>query len=167
VRHEINEDVDFSTYQTFDLVDPMAGEPEEDAGVSDAGDDAPLELDEINDQILTEIENQMTELGLTRDEADPDLKVSYYVNENSSETSVTFYDYFYGYYWGYEFTWTVNIEYDAGTMIIDVVDVGQSPNVLAFRGTAEGVLAGNQDVRLIQMRNAVDAVFAGWPSEEE
>ena len=39
---------------------------------------------------------------------------------------------------------------DAGTMIIDVVDIGQTPNVLAFRGTAEGVLAGEQDIEDVQ-----------------
>ena len=169
VKHEINEDVDFSTYKTFDLVDPIGGETEGDAGVSDAG-DAPLDLEDINAEILSEIETQMEGLGLTRDKADPDLMVSYFTNEDPSKTSVTFYDYFYGYYWGYEFTWTVNVEYDAGTLIIDVVDLGDSPDVkddvLAFRGTAEGVLAQNQDVRLMQMRNAVDAVFKGWPSEE-
>ena len=173
VTHEINGDVDFTKYKTFDLVDPLGGETEDDAGVSDAGDDgdAPFELGEINAEILTEIEAQMTGLGLSRDETSPDLRVSYFVNKEAAETSVTFYDAFYGYYWGYEFTWTVNIEYDAGTMIIDVVDLGSSPNstddVLAFRGIAEGVLAKDQDVRLMQMRNAVDAVFKGWPTEEE
>jgi hypothetical protein len=39
-------------------------------------------------------------------------------------------------------------------------------DVLAFRGIVEGIAGQTLEVALLQVRNAVDAVFAGWPETE-
>ena len=171
VSHEINEDLDFSLYETFNIADPDEGGEPADGGVSDGGAVPPDDYDAIKDEFITEITRQMVELGLTEVEEDPDLRVSVFVKSEESDSDVTFYSYYYGYYWGYEYTWTVNVEYMYGTIIIDVVDLGtddgETDDVLAFRGVVEGISGQILDVVLMQIRNSVDAVFAGWPVTED
>ncbi len=177
IDHEINEDLDFTTYKTFDIVDPLGDAPGDidagagDGGTSEPGDDAPGALVELNDEIQAAIETEMLALGLTRDTVNPDLMASPLVRVSSGTETVGFYDYFYGFYWGYEYTWTIDVDYELGTLIIDVVDLGDAPDgfddVLAFRGVAEGVMAEDQAVVEIQLRNAVNAIFAGWPEPED
>lgn len=172
VTYEINDEVDFAQYETFSIVNPLAGTEGEDAdaGVEDGGvSDAPFGIEDINAEVLAEIETQMTGLGMTVDDSDPNLMVTYYAKKESYTDPVTFYDYYYGPYWGYEYTWTMEVEYDVGTMIVDVVDLGTSADsdddLLVFRGIAEGVFGQDPGFQLLQVRNAVYAVFQGWPAK--
>jgi hypothetical protein len=172
VTIEVNPDADFSQYQTFDVVDPTEDlDPEDtpDGGV-DGGVGAPEDFLALKDELLMSVVKEMEALGLTLDTENPDLMVSPFMRVDEKTSDVMFYSYFYGYYWGYEFTWTVNIDYNLGTLILDVVSLGSSPDinddVLVFRGIAEGVLSREIDVVLLQTRNAVDAIFAGWPEAE-
>jgi hypothetical protein len=171
VEHEINDEADFSQFRTFTVVDPSAeaAEGETDSDAADAGvEEPPYNLADLNAEVLTEIDAQMTGLGLTRDDDAADLSVTYFAKKETFEDYVTFYDAYYGWYWGYEYTWTMEVEYDTGTLIIDVVDLGASDGVgddlLVFRGIAEGLLGSDKDVQLLQIRNAVDAIFEGWPT---
>lgn len=172
VSWEINEDVDFSLYETFNIVDSDEDTEPADGGVSDGGVEPPDDYERMEEEFITEITRQMEELGLAEVEEDPDLSVSVFVKTEETDSDVTFYSYYYGYYWGYEYTWTVNVEYMYGTVIIDVVDLGDdndisNDDVLAFRGIVEGISGQILDVALLQIRNAVNAVFAGWPVTEE
>jgi hypothetical protein len=165
VTIEVNPDVDFSQFQTFDVVDPTEDLDPEDT--PDGGVGAPEDFLALKDELLMSIVKEMEALGLTLDTENPDLMVSPFMRVDEKTSDVMFYSYFYGYYWGYEYTWTVNIDYNLGTLILDVVSLGSSPDinddVLVFRGIAEGVLGREIDVVLLQTRNAVDAIFAGWP----
>jgi hypothetical protein len=168
VTTEVNPDTDFSEFQTFDVVDPTEELDPED--LPDGGVGAPEDFLAIKDELLMSIVKEMEALGLTLDTENPDLKVSPFMRVDEKTGDVMFYSYFYGYYWGYEVTATVNVEYDLGTLILDVVSLGESPDinddVLVFRGIVEGVLGREIDVVLLQTRNAVDAIFAGWPEAE-
>jgi hypothetical protein len=168
ISTEVNPDVDFSAFQTFDVVDPTTEQDPED--MPDGGDGAPEDFLRLKDELLMSIVKEMEALGLTRDTSSPDLMVSPFMRADEKTGDVQFYSYFYGYHWGYEYTWTVNVEYAYGTLIIDVVDLGADDDldddVLVFRGIAEGVLGRDTDVVLLQTRNAMDAIFAGWPEAE-
>jgi hypothetical protein len=168
ISTEVNPDVDFSAFQTFDVVDPTEEQDPED--MPDGGDGAPEDFLQLKDELLMSIVKEMEALGLTLDTENPDLVVSPFMRAEDKVGDVMFYSYFYGYYWGYEFTWTVDIEYKLGTIILDVVSVGDSPDisddVLAFRGIVEGALGRELDVVLLQTRNAVNGIFAGWPEAE-
>jgi hypothetical protein len=173
VSYEVNGDADFELFQTFGIVDPMtgavadgdAGTSDEDAGVSDD----PFGLSDINSEILAEIETQLTGVGLDMVTENPDLLVTYYANKDKQTDPVTFYTYYYGPYWGYEYTWTTDVTYEAGTLVIDVVDVGPTADVdddvLVYHGVAEGVLGEDPGVQLLQVRNAVYEIFKGWPEQ--
>jgi hypothetical protein len=168
VTIEVNPDVDFSQYKTFDVVDPTEDLDPED--LPDGGVGAPEDFLALKDELLMSIVKEMEALGLTLDTENPDLMVSPFMRVEEKTGDVMFYSYFYGYYWGYEFTWTVTVDYGLGTLILDVVSLGSSPDinddVLVFRGITEGVLGREIDVVLLQTRNAVDAIFAGWPEAE-
>ncbi len=171
VSYEVNSDLDFSLYETFNIVDPDEGTEPADGGVSDGGVQPPDDYEQMSNEFVTEIRRQMEALGLTEVEENPDLSVSVFVKSENTTSDVTFYSYYYGYYWGYEYTWTVQVDYAYGTVIIDVVDLGADDDdldddVLAFRGVVEGIAGQTLDVALLQIRNAVDAIFAGWPETE-
>ena len=160
ITHEVNSNVDFSTFKTFKVINPLD---------ENLGEEPPEELVKVMDDLIAEINSQMTALGLKEQDDNPDLSVSPFVKGDQNTTPVTFYDYFYGYYWGYEYTWTVDVEYATGTLVIDVVDAGASDSLtddeLVFRGTVSGIMGQDIDVIQLQLRNSVNAIFEGWPAE--
>ncbi len=168
ITTEVNPDADFSQFQTFDVVDPTEELDPED--IPDGGGGAPEDFLRFKDELLMSIVKEMEALGLTRDTENPDLVVNPLWRVAEKTGDVMFYSYFYGYYWGYEFTWTVNIDYNLGTLILDVVSLGENPDisddVVVYRGIAEGILGRDTDVVLLQTRNAVNAIFADWPETE-
>ena len=161
ISHEINDNLDFTKYKTFSVINPLDKNLDE---------KPPQELIDVMDELISEITRQMKELGLKEDNDNPDLQASPFVKGDYNSTPVTFYDYFYGYYWGYEYTWTVEVNYTSGSLIIDVVDTHGTKDKLtddelAFRGTVSGIMGQDIDVIQLQLRNAVDAIFKGWPKD--
>jgi hypothetical protein len=155
---------DFSAYQTFDVVEPddvPADEP------------APQSYLESNRIAVTQaIINQMEGRGYVRDEAAPDLLISPMVRLQEVEVVVeqAWYDYYYGWYWGYGYPWYDSdvITLEAGTLIIDAVDVGERENVeddrLVFRGYATAILPTQPSDVSNEIHQAVADIFDFWPS---
>jgi hypothetical protein len=159
ITHEVNESIDFKTFKTFSVINPLNENIEN---------PPPEKLIDIMDDLIAEIKKQMNSLGLTENTTNPDLKISPFIRSNEKTTPVIFYDYFYGYYWGYEYTWTIDVDYTMGTLILDVVAIGDAADttddILVFRGTVEGIMGQDTEIIKLQLRNSVDAIFKGWPS---
>lgn len=101
----------------------------------------------LHSHIVNAIEYQLTGSGLTEVESNPDVLVTYY---GSTDTEVRLQSDSYGYGWGgyggagwgyYGYgrvgpvsTTTRVVEYERGTLVIDVIDA--SSNELVWRGTA-------------------------------
>jgi hypothetical protein len=156
---------DFSTYQTFNVVDP---------GDVPADEPAPEAYLESNRRAVVEsIVSEMEARGYVRDQADPDLVITPFVRLQDVEVTVqqAWYDYYYGWYWGYGYPWYDEdvVTLAAGTLIIDAVDVGERENVeddkLVFRGYATAILPGQPTDVSDEISAAIAEIFDHWPSE--
>lgn len=155
---------DFSSYQTFDVVEP------DDVPDAEPAPQAYLESNRI--AVVQAIVSQMEGRGYVRDESDPDLVISPMVRLQEVEVLVeeAWYDYYYGWYWGYGYPWYDQdiVTLEAGTLIIDAVDVGERENVeddkLVFRGYATAILPPQPTDVSHQIQEAVAEIFEFWPS---
>jgi hypothetical protein len=152
IHVEINPDVDFDDYASFDVLDPVEG-----AGAGEA----PFELEEVHEQLTNAIIAELTARGLTHDTDDPALLVNPLVSVADSFDRHSFYQATYGWYWGYEHQWTVGYELRRGSLVLDVVDL--DADLLVYRGTATDLMAEDADVIKLELRNATRTIFAGWP----
>ncbi|HLT34675.1 MAG TPA: DUF4136 domain-containing protein [Enhygromyxa sp.] len=158
IEVEVNPDVDFSQYTSFDVVNPAPNA---------AGDPPPQFIDfqlEVEDAIAAELSAK----GLTRDRNSPQLLVNPMVSLEPASSAAQFYESYYGWYWGYEALWAFNYDYTEGSLVIDVVDRGNpddlGDDVLVYRGAAYGLMAQDREVIQLQLRNATQAIFAEWPT---
>jgi hypothetical protein len=157
--------VDFSSYKTFDVVEP---------GEVPADEPAPKAYLESNRiAVVQAIIAEMEERGYVRDQNDPDLLVSPLVRLQEVEVVVTeaWYDYYYGYYWGYGYPWYDQdvVQLEAGTLIIDAVDVGERENVdddkLVFRGYATAIMPPQPTDVSHELTEVISEIFDFWPSK--
>ncbi len=154
VSVEVNEALDFSQFERFDLVNP----------VEELYEEPPAEYDGERGEILAGIEGEFSEVGLTRSSVDVDLLVTPYLAIEPSEDFIHGY---FGYYWGYDFSWAAPVEHERGTLVIDVVAIGDpddaEDDVLAFRGVVRGVRAKSREGLRATVRRALMDVFAAFP----
>ena len=154
---EANPQVDFSSYTSFDIVDPTPN----------AEGDPPPEFVEVQAELEDAIIAEMSAKGLTRDPNSPQLLINPMVNVDAAISAGRFYESVYGWFWGYEYLWTVEYDYADGSLVLDVIDRGNPDNVeddlLVYRGAAHGLLA--EDIELIedQIDDATQAIFDQWP----
>ncbi len=136
-----DQEYDFSSIQTFSWM-PTTGDTLEQAD--------PF----LHSHIINTIEFQLTNSGLTEVESNPDIRVTYY---GSTESQVRLQSDSYGYgwggyggpgwgYYGYGYgygrvgpvsTTTRVVEYETGTLVIDIVDAGN--DALIWRGTVSDI----------------------------
>jgi len=112
------------------------------------------------------LEDELAKHGLSRSEENPNLWVAVHWRL-SSETRVVSYDPA----WGYTGAWnywagpsvTHIYEVPSGTMILDLVDVGQKR--LVWRATANGEIRANREneEREQRLREIFAGLFAGYP----
>lgn len=158
--------VDFSAYETFDIVEPDQ--------LPDGG-SPPISLIEANRiAVLNSIAEELEARGYVRDQVSPDLEITTFVRYHDVEVvaeSTYWYDYYYGWYWGYGYPWydVDLIELEAGTLVIDAVDVGrlaeESDDMLVFRGTATGLLPDQPVDFSAQIPGVIADIFDFWPGE--
>lgn len=158
VEVEINHEVDFSQYTSFNIVDPtlaIAGNP-------------PPEFLEVQAELTDAIVAELRAQGLTRDTESPQLLINPLVNLEVEISLEDFYDAYYGSYWGYDYFWTVEYDYSLGSLLLDVVDRGDPEDVeddlLVFRGAAHGMLAADIEVIEAQLEPVTREIFGRWPS---
>ena len=157
-------DVDFSAYKTYDVVEPDD---------IPAGEKVPMAYLEANRvAVLQSIVHEMEQRGYVLDEKDPDLKISPFVRMQNVEVTVAkpyWYDYYYGYYWGYSYPWYDYdvVDFKAGTLVIDAVDVGDPNNemddLLVFRGYATAMLPPKPTDVSDRIPGVVAEIFDFWP----
>lgn len=110
-------------------------------------------------------EDELAKHGLTRSDESPDLWVAVHWRL-STETQVVSYSPAWGYswspYWAAPAMTTV-YEIPAGTMLIDLVDVGKKE--IVWRGTASGEIRANKEnaEREDRFREILAQMFAGYP----
>jgi hypothetical protein len=154
---EVNPDVDFSKYTSFDIVDPAPN----------ATGDPPAEFVEAQAELEKAIVAELEDHGLRRDPNSPQLLVNPLVSTKRATGARQFYEAYYGWYWGYEYLWTLEYDYIDGSLVIDVVDRGDPEDVgddlLVYRGAVYGMMSEEIDVIKLQIRNATQAIFAEWP----
>jgi hypothetical protein len=156
---------DFSEYETFDIV-----EPEEVANDQTM----PAALIEANRIAITNaIVDELEDRGYVRDEDSPHLKVTTFVRYREYEVVTErayWQDYYYGWYWGYGYPWYNRniVEYEAGTLIIDAVEVGEpedeTDDMLVFRGVAGAMLPERPVDLTDDIPVIVDEIFDYWPA---
>jgi hypothetical protein len=138
-----NDEYDFSTAKTYQWQAPPNGVSVESAD--------PF----LHRRIVEAIEAELTKAGLTKVESNPDLLVTYYGSkENNVRLESDSFGYGFGGYgmggWGYYgygmagpvSTTTRVVEYEEGTLVLDIVDA--SDKQLVWRGTANGIMISDK-----------------------
>lgn len=156
---------DFSSYKTFDVIEPSEVPADEPAPQA--------YLESNREAVVQAIVTEMEARGYVRAGADADLVITPLVRLQDVEVAVqeAWYDYYYGWYWGYGYPWYDEdiVTLEAGTLIIDAVDVGERENVeddkLVFRGYATAVLPDQPTDVSHEISAAVADIFDHWPTE--
>ena len=163
VESKVKESTDFARYRTFAFKDSE--------GTFDPAYFSPANQKRVRDSIAAELIQRGLEPGQT-----PDLQVSIYLRiaEKQYDKVAPTLDNgsmrynlrnYYGFYYGYDKSWADKnqIQYQEGTLVIDVVDA--TANVLVWEGIAVGVLYTQRSDQQIQGRvhEAVRAVFKDFP----
>lgn len=154
IETRVNPAVDFTFYSRFEVLDPLeyVFEP------------PPPNYEDLNPSILGAIERELVDHGLVRARP-PELVANpriHFVNEDGEPDT-------YGAYWGFDEAWvTPPFVTEPGTLIVDVVDVGGTPDdqtddVSVFKGTASGFRG--QSIETIQslVFVACEEIFLAWP----
>ena len=153
-----DKNTDFTLFNTFDIIDPLENVM-----------DPPAEFLEFQDKLEAEITMQLESKGLERTQSTPDLLVNPFVAVESGSTDAGWYDAVWGYYYGYEALLVVPVDYDEGTLALDVIDtMGNDDNgddLLVYQGWAVNLLSQDPAVVDLQMRNSVKLIFDDWPTE--
>lgn len=154
VSSHVERHVDFAQYRTYDWGLPDAlptGDPRLD--------DNPF----FNDHMQGAVEKQLAARGLVLFSAGtPDLLIHYHASVNQ-RLDVDRVDREYGYCYGEDCTGRV-VEYEAGTLILDVVD--SRTNRVVWRGWAQDSFDGvidNRDRLARVINRAVEQMLARFP----
>lgn len=158
---------DFSAYRTYDLV-----EPDE---VPQKGKLPRAYLESNRLAVAQSVIHEMESRGYVRDPSDPDLLVSPFVRFEDLEVTVVqqpyWYDYYYGSYWGYGYGYPWYdvdvIRLASGSLVVDVVDVGdrddEADDKLVFRGYATAVLPAQPTDVSARIPGVIAKIFSSWP----
>ena len=154
VSSHMDRDVNFTRYRTFDW------------GPADALPTGDARLDKnpfFKDHVEGAVEKELAARGLTISSSGaPDLLIHYHANI-SQRIDVNRVDRGYGYCYGVECQSGV-IEYEAGTLVLDLVD--SRTNRVIWRGWAQDTIEGaldNEDEMARQIDEAVSRMLARLP----
>lgn len=163
----VAEDVDFSNYQTFTVLDTVIH-------VSEDGEDDP-NLGRENDAfIINEVRTNMLELGYIEAESPDSTNLPDLVLAVSAVTS----DYYY-YYGGYCYWWywyyycpgwgypVYGGSYSIGTLVIDMWDseasVKQERDGIVWTGFIDGILSGSSSQMQQRLDKQINQLFTQSP----
>jgi len=117
-----------------------------------------------NRRVQSVLEDELAKHGLRRSDGSPDLWVAVHWRL-SVDTHVVSYSPAWGYGWGYWAgpSYTEVYEVPAGTMLLDLVDVGKKE--IVWRGTASDEIRANREPeeREQKLREILAQMFAGYP----
>ena len=154
----------WTAYHTFDVVQPahIIGNEHPPKGY--------IESNRMT--MVKSIIAEMEDRGYVHDKVHPDLMISPFVRLDDIDFAGPrpWHDYYYGWYWGYHYPWDSGhiITLEAGTLIIDAVDLGERDGVeddqLVFRGYATAILPPRPVDASDVIERAVTEIFEFWPS---
>lgn len=177
VSTSYDKSVDFAAFHSFFVVtaDPSPG-----------ASPPPAAYNEINRAaVVSAVTFELSDLGLAQvgDRSEADVVAVPYVNQSSYVDYRVYYPNYWGpSYWGYGwgrgyggygyggYPRTVPVRYEVGNLLIDVVrptgtdGVAAPTDQLVFSGTAEAVVRGSGANLLPLIDDAVQRIFAEWPS---
>lgn len=119
----------------------------------------------VHSFIKNSIEYELTGAGLTEDDDDPDLYVTYHTSSSEAlQLMVTSFGYGYGPGWGWDPFWGMSAgassvqanTYEKGTLIVDIWDARTKQAV--WRGTASKVISENPEKALRQIDKAITKI---------
>lgn len=144
-------DVDFSTYKSYRYVQT---EPVED----------PL----MDERVVAALDSEIAKKGLTRDESNPDMVVTYHANHKETQAYVTdsfgYGGYGAGWRWGgmgMGTSTTRAITHQKGTIVVDMYDA-ESKQML-FRGMATDTLSSKPKKNAEKINKAMTKLFKKYP----
>lgn len=155
VSNDYDQDADFRTYETYDWLDNRPNIPAE---VVAAMNQNPL----FDKRLRSAAESELNAKGLTRDQTDPDILLTYHVGVED-KVDVTDWGYRYsGQYYGYQRDIQL-YQYHEGTLIIDMIDAKTMQLVWRASGTKtvdENPAPEQLDKRI---NDAVGRILASYP----
>lgn len=126
----------------------------------------PAEDQLMDRRIVAAIEQELSNEGLQKVDANPDVYVTYHAatqTQRSWNTTGMGYGYGPGWYGGGGMgtTTTREVQYEVGTLVIDVWDAKRKQ--LVFRGSASGTLSDNPQKLAKGIQKAVEEIFKKYP----
>ncbi|MCB0344865.1 MAG: DUF4136 domain-containing protein [Bdellovibrionales bacterium] len=162
IRHDFDDDADFSGYKTYDWIEqPMP--------TTGSAQSAKMRNDLLDKRVKAAVDKQLAAKGLIHDSANPALKVTYFTGVDE-KLQVFDRGYSYGGYYGARHGYVgmgvpaVDVyQYKVGTLIIDLID--SKTKKLVWRGSAEGVVDEDADAaeREQKVNEAVSKILAAYP----
>jgi hypothetical protein len=129
IRHDTNPSANFAGYRTFGFFSPLATDK---AGYETV----------FTGRLKDATRRAMEARGYVYSEAGPDLLLNFYANIQSKQeirstpVSMGYYGYRSGYYGGFSTSEIETVNYEQGTLSIDLVDAARK--LLVWQATAEG-----------------------------
>ena len=127
----------------------------------------------MHENVLADIEAQLTDAGLTRAEDDPDVYVTYHTSTTENvRLESDAWGYGFGGYgtpawgaWGYEWNGPVStttdvVTYDTGTLVVDIWDAEQQK--LVWRASYSKVFSDNPAKAEKQVAAAIESMGKRW-----
>jgi len=169
VTYDYDKSADFGKFKTFDFEKPAQ------ADLGALAQKYPEVINKLNGQRIEQaIINEMTTRGYTQSD-NPDLLVTYYIKletqtEYQSNTigmgGGPYGGGYYGFYGGYAgwggmaSTTVTPVNYNSGSVIIDVVE--KDDNTLVWYGAGSGILAGNPQKFATNIPKGVAEIFGDY-----
>ncbi len=126
----------------------------------------PAEDQLMDRRIVAAIEEELSQEGIQKVDANPDVYTTYHAatqSQRSWNTTGMGYGYGPGWYWGGGMgtTTTREVQYEVGTLVIDVWDAKKKQ--LVFRGLVSGTISDNPQKNAKNIRKAVAEIFEKYP----
>lgn len=169
VTYDYDKSADFGKFKTFGFVKPAQ------ENLGQLAQQYPEIINKLNGQRIEDaIVNEMKLRGYTQAE-NPDLWVTYYIKlETQTEYQANTVGYgggmygagYYGFYGGYAgwggmaSTTVTPVNYNSGSIIIDVVE--RADNTLVWYGAGSGVLAGNPQKFASNIPKGIAEIFGDY-----
>ena len=157
---DFDKDADFSSFKTFAWAESAETSLE---------DVSPF----MHSRLVNGIQYYLTQGGLTEDESDPDLFVTYHT-DSKDEVRLNTTSFGYGYgggyyrnpYWGgyggVSTSSTTVSHYNRGTLIIDIWDAEKK--TLVWRGVAEAIVKSKPEAQAKQLDKVLAKMVKKWKS---
>lgn len=156
LKSQLADGADMSAYGTFQIHEI----------VDEDTDAANVNMDNV-ERIQASIASALEGLGYEQSDT-PDLKVAMYLKIEKRQgqypayyTGPSYFGHFYGYNYGPRYRKEVTLEYNEGTLIVDLVD--EADNELVWQGIIEDEFFPTKELTDADIRQTIGKLFKGFP----